>query len=252
MDDLTKTAVFRAQVPNVRALEAAIRHLRRSINLAMRKGDGPAERTHTLTLAVTYCAWLEAFFSKLIHTPFGLNIDEIRQIKAEQSSNGITAAWHRCVSLALQRVSSRGRSNYLPNIEQRLEKLVDEYVGAPSVLRNKIAHGQWSVALNRENDAVNPEISKDLAALDVVTIDRWRLAVTKLAAVVEALIESPDRAFHRDYWVQLSGLEEQLKATEKWTRQSKVDKLTQKPVRPTPNMAPNSTGAGESALTPDR
>jgi len=233
MDNLIQKQIFHAQVANVRALEGAMKHVRRSINLAMRRADDSTERSHTLVLAVLYCAWLEAFFSKLVHTPFGLTSDEIEQVKAQQSKDGIARAWDKCVQLALRRVPDRGRSNYLPNIEQQLQTLIDDFVQKPAILRNKVAHGQWVMALNRHNSAVNVETTKELADLNVVTVDRWKLAVSRLAAVIEALIESPGRAFHRDYGTEMARMKEDLKASQSWTRESRMDRLARKPIRPT-------------------
>ncbi len=36
----------------------------------------------TKILALVFSAWAEARFSKLIHTPYGFDLNEIRQIKA--------------------------------------------------------------------------------------------------------------------------------------------------------------------------
>jgi len=223
--------VFRAQVVNLRMLERARAHLRRTINLAMRRSEDASERAHTLLLAILYCAWLEAFFLKLVHTPYGFSAGEVRQIKLIQSRDGIAAAWDKCIDLALARVKAGSRSSYLPNVSLRLHRLVDEFVRRPALLRNKIAHGQWIAALNRQNDAVNREITDDLSTTDVVVIDRWCLAVTHLAAVLEACIESPNRAFRRDYWQEMTKLNEKLANSETWTRETRIATLSRKPIK---------------------
>lgn len=70
--------------------------------------------------------------------------------------------------------------------------------------RNKVAHGQWIVALNRENTAVNTKMTTELGELDTVVIWIWYRVHQHLSSIVEALIESPDRAFHRDYWQEIA------------------------------------------------
>jgi hypothetical protein len=222
--------IFLAQAKNVGALESSIKHVRRTIHTAMRRGDVAGERSHTLVFAILYCAWLEAFLSKLVHTPFGLSEDDIGQIKAERTSRGISSAWSKCIELGLRKVSQTSRSNYLPNIAQRLNSLVQRFVEEPSLLRNKVAHGQWIEPLNRDNTASNVELRAALAALDIVTVDRWQLAVRRLAAAVEMLIESPQRAFHRDYWTEMAQVEADIKATEGWTRESRIAELLRKPI----------------------
>ena len=69
--------VFNAQTQNVRALDQAWKHINKSVNAAYSNGDTSAAEIHTKLLAQVYCAFAEAVFSKVIHTPNGLALDEI-------------------------------------------------------------------------------------------------------------------------------------------------------------------------------
>jgi hypothetical protein len=80
--------------------------------------------------------------------------------------------------------------------------LIDTFVQEPASLRNKIAHGQWAVALNRTRTAVNPDLTAKIQSLDIVTLDRWFAVASHLAEIIEALIESPERHFRGAYWAQ--------------------------------------------------
>jgi hypothetical protein len=64
-------------------------------------------------------------------------------------------------------------AGFRQNRRQEIERLVKEHVVEPSLIRNKIAHGQWEIALNRNNSAVNPAITAAIQQLDIVVIDRW-------------------------------------------------------------------------------
>jgi hypothetical protein len=227
MNSAERQAVFSSQTRNVRRLISAKKQLRRSINSALRRSDEPAEEAHTLVLGLLYCAWVEARFSKMIHTPHGFADAEIEQIKEDQSRNGVSSAWKKAVSLGVRRVNSE-RSNYAPNIRRKLEALIDSYVRDPSLVRNKIAHGQWAVALNRKNTAPNPDATKDIQELDVVQIEEWIVVANRTCAIVEALIASPGRAFHRDYWIELTELETEVERRKGWTREQKLALLRQK------------------------
>ena len=238
MDRNTQLKVFKAQVENVQELEAAWRHVKRSINRDLVKGNKSAVRLHTKLLTLVYCAWLEASFSKLIHTPYGFDLSEIAQIQSA-SQNGIVNAWKECISIAALRVSS-GRSNYVPNLIKKLNQLIEKYVEEPSLLRNKVAHGQWVKALNRNNVAINSELTNALNNLDVVKLDILRDACKGLCEIVEALIESPERTFHRDYWILLSKLEEHLARTSKFSLTDKIRLLKSKQPKRT---QPNNSGA---------
>ena len=230
MDQNSRLTIFRAQTENVRELKKARCHITKSINFALRKNDQMSANMHTKVLALMYCAWAEASFSKLIHTPYGLELDEIEQIRRLHARQGVGPAWKKCLELGLSKISSRGNSGYIPNITQRIERIIDDYVIEPTLLRNKVAHGQWRNALNRENTAFNPELSKLLGTLDVVAVERWYKAQEILIDIIEMLIESPTRAFHRDYWRQICRLEERLTKRESWTLETKIIRLMKKPI----------------------
>lgn len=230
MNQDQKLQVFQAQVLNVRELEQAWRHIKRSINSDLVANNHTSARIHTKTLALIYCAWSEAIFSKLIHTPYGFELGEIEQIKTAQRTS-IVEAWRKCIELASAKVGA-GRSNYLPNVRQRLDRLVNKYISAPSLVRNKIAHGQWVHALNRENTNLNNELTAQISNLDVVYLDILREAFTGVSEIVEAMIESPNKAFQRDYWTILTKIESHLAATERYTLADKIARLKSKASRP--------------------
>lgn len=227
MNPAERQALFSSQTKNVRRLIGAKKQLRRSINLGLRRSDEPAEEAHTLVLGLLYCAWIEARFSKMIHTPRGFSDAEIAQIKEDQRKNGVSSAWKKAVSLGVRRVNSE-RSNYASNIRRKLDALIDSYVRDPSLVRNKIAHGQWAVALNRNHTAPNPDATKDIQELDVVQIEEWIVVANKTCSIVETLIASPGRAFHRDYWIELTELESEIARRKGWTREQKLALLKQK------------------------
>jgi hypothetical protein len=113
-------------------------------------------------------------------------------------------------------------------MRQRLNRLVAEFVNEPALIRNKIAHGQWVVALNRERTAVNQEVTSRIEDLDIVVLDRWFECAKRLAEIVEALVESPDRHFRAAYWELLTQLETDMDQMSSWTRTSRIATLRRK------------------------
>ena len=95
----------------------------------------------------------------MIHTPHGLTLDEIEQIKVVTHNSGVKPGWTKCAQLAMRRVDGTS-SSHVPNVLRKLEALIDDYIFDPSLIRNKLAHGQWSVALNRENTDINQEFTR--------------------------------------------------------------------------------------------
>jgi len=226
MDQQAKLAVYEAQVVNVRSLASALRQVRRTINDGLRSNDQPKIDAFTRTYALMFCAWAEANFSKVVHTPHGFEIDEIQQVQSAKAS-GIASAWKKCVELGLRHLDAR-RGSFKPNAQQKLYRAIDDHVFDPSMLRNKLAHGQWAIALNRENDAVQSELTNRIKSLDVVKIDAWMKGHQLLSDVVEHLIESPKKAFMRDWYEYVAAIEAQMIEAEKRTLREHVDILRKK------------------------
>jgi hypothetical protein len=227
VDNTQRLIVFRAQTENVRELERAWKHVNRQLNDAIRSKNPHGIAINTKFLALTYCALAEARFSKLIHTPFGLQLSYISQIKKATADGGVKLGWLKCVELALKAIES-SKGNHVPNVKQRLSNLIDAYIFDPSILRNKLAHGQWVKALNRENTAENAKMTSEIAILDAVDLYRRKFALERLSAIVEDMIESPDRAHFNAYWDHLSLLEGRLSEMNGWTMTKKISSLAAK------------------------
>ena len=221
--------IFQAHTKNVRVIERAWRHVNRSVNLALRKDDHASAKMHTKLLCLIFTSWVEANFSKIIHTPYGFSQDEIDQIKNEWNTNGLGFAWKKALDLGLRHAShNASKSNYIPNVKRMVTSHINRYVIEPSIIRNKIAHGQWEIALNKNGDAHNEEVTTKLSDLNVVTLSRWFVAHRVLANILELLIESPQRAFHKYFWDEITRLDKHIKDTEKWTIDEKINKLKKK------------------------
>lgn len=227
MDEQQKVVVFNAQTINVRELEKAWAHTNRQINALILQKNAKGIEISTKFLALVYCALAESLFSKLIHTPYGLSIIEIDQVKASANRFGVKAGWIKCAELAMKHVGG-AKSNHGHNVLQKLSSMIEQYIFDPSQIRNKLAHGQWSVALNRENTAINQQITDEIEAHCVVELYRRKHALEKLAAIIEDIIESPNKAHHRDYWVHLTEFEKAQKTLSTWTYNKKVTQLFEK------------------------
>ncbi|MBN2971965.1 hypothetical protein JW805_08045 [Roseomonas aeriglobus] len=227
MDNATRLTIFNAQVANGRALKGAIRQIRRAVNDGLRKGNDAQASVHTKVFAQTFCSWAEANFSKVLHTPHGFTLTEIAEVKRVWSAQSLADAWIKAVDLGLKKVPAQ-RSGFVPNARQSILRHIKTYVSDPALLRNKVAHGQWEVALNRHNTAVNADLTAAMVALDIVQIDRWHGGHEMLAAIVESLIESPERTFARDYWPQLAALEGFAQRSALWTLAAKREALRRK------------------------
>jgi hypothetical protein len=197
----------------------------RTINRDLVSDNAVSIKTHTQLLGLLYCSWAESIFVKLIHTPNGFHGDIIAQIQKCKKENGISESWKKCLELGLLRVPAAKAAGDIANIRQTLERLIGTYIESPSLLRNKMAHGQWVVALNRENTAVNHDISDKVGALDVVQLTVLKNATEILVNCLELLIQSPSKHFRSSIWEVVSKHDEQLTEQGKWTLSDKLEKL---------------------------
>jgi hypothetical protein len=230
MNNATRQALFVAQVQNTRELETAVKMVRRSVHDGLRTGNDVHVRVQTKVLAQVFCAWAEANFLKVVHTPHGFALAEITEVKRLWKECGLADGWEKAVRLGLAKVPAR-KSNFVPNAQQAIIRAIDAYVREPALIRNKVAHGQWLIALNRGNNAVNQNITKSLSELTIVDVDRWHGCHKRLAQIVESLIESPARTFARDYWPQLQELEAFHDQAQAWTLQDRTVSLKAKYTR---------------------
>jgi len=228
MDNKIRLEIFKLQTDNVRDLKKAIGQIRRTINYAYRKNDNVTARVQTKILALIYCAWAEANFFKVVHTPHGFNLNEIQQIKKVYKKQGVEAGWLKCVDIGLAKVAKSKTNIVDTDARKKIFNIINKYIIEPSLIRNKIAHGQWVNALNRKNTAKNEDITNKLNNLNIVTIYDWIETNKHLTQIVENLIESP-KAFQRDYKQLTTDILKNLKTSEKRTLVDKIKLLKKKP-----------------------
>lgn len=89
-----------------------------------------------------------------------------------------------------------------------------------------MAHGQWIIALNRENTAVNQVISEKIEKLDVVQLMILKEVTEILVSCIELLIQSPHKHFRSTIWEHISTHDEQLAKLSKRTLSEHVARLT--------------------------
>ncbi|MBD8262381.1 hypothetical protein [Pantoea agglomerans] len=225
MDRAQQLIVFQSQTKNIKELDRAWRIAKISLNLALKNDRDTEARIHTKTLSLIYSAWTEALFSKLIHTPYGFELSEIESIK---KLKGMEAQWRRCLKVAKAKVLSAPTFNsvQLSSADTYIKKLIIDYVKTPSALRNRIAHGQWVVAF--QGDSVT-DISSDLTLaieeLNVVALDNLKMGFKGLADIIEAMIESPNNAFVKDYTKVESDLKSNLSRRSGYTLLGHIQSL---------------------------
>lgn len=220
---------YQAYVQNVKDFTIAETEIRRIINRSLKQNKRLSVAINTKLYALLYSTYSEARFMKMILTPYGFDQNSVDQILIQKS---VQDKWVKCINLAFDRFNQSKKSSEIPNKKQELIRLVSAYIVDPSILRNKIAHGQLTVALNRENTNINREITDTLKSMDSVTVYIWFKVNNMLCNIIEELIESPDRAHYHNYYVQYQALVSFIEKSKKWTNETKLKgNSMSKPIR---------------------
>jgi hypothetical protein len=220
--------LYKLQSCNVRKLNRVNKSLIKDINFYLKKSDDFQVELKTKLLAIQYVAWSEAQFIQIVYTPSAFSPSEIDEIKKIKKNNGLAEGWKKMVELALKKVNKWPKNSDLPNKRKRLDEIIDNYIGSPSVLRNKVAHGHWFHALNTDNTAENIALTKKLAELDYVELAKQFEVHKYLGLIIRDLVQSPKKGFHHNYWVHMTTLEEYLDKTRNWNIESKKSQLSKK------------------------
>lgn len=220
MADASSYPVYQAYVENVRDFIAAETEIRRGINRALKCGKLHTVRIQTKIYALLYSTFAEANFSKLVLTPYGFQQSFIEQILHEDKN--LQEKWLGCLDLAFQKFNVSKKASEIPNKKQELKRIIQEFIIDPSIIRNKIAHGQFSVALNRKGKDKNSDITNQINNLDIVSITRLFKINQLLVDILEDLIESPDYAHHANYYSKFQSLMAFIEKSANWTIASKM------------------------------
>lgn len=214
------------QSKNVRKIKKVESNIVRTINIYLRKNDDFQVELNTKLYALVYCTLSEAQFIQIVNTPNGFLYTEIEKIKAEKTKNGVVKAWELLFDMAFDKVNVNWKENIdLTNRRNELKIITDKYIKTPSELRNKIAHGQWDYALNRENTKENQPKTQELKDLSIIQISIWSEVHQYLGLIVRDLIQSPKNGFHRNYWCNLTKLQQFLIKSSNWTLKKRIEIL---------------------------
>lgn len=141
---------------NRRKVQIAISHLTRALNTAIRRHEQDSIYVHARCLIILWVALYENSMDCVLHSANKITFQERRDIIALPSLN---LQWIRlleiCFTKYYQRPSTSGLSklslgatNFLRYTEVR--KILETDVAGVIEIRNRLAHGEWHIALNSD------------------------------------------------------------------------------------------------------
>lgn len=224
---ITPRSVFSIQTENIRELEKAWEQGNRLVNESFRNKNQATEMIQTKLMALLFSAYTEAIFSKLIHTPYALEQQEITKLKSKFKTNSYNG-WVACLKLIVGKIMTKDQA-YKTQVISDVTRLLNDYIKEPSEVRNRMAHGQWVIALNAKNTQENDSITNKIRDLDIVVLTKYKKSFTLMSLIIEDLIESPDKAHVNTYQAKIEKFQKEQIKMASWTLQGRIDRLKQKP-----------------------
>lgn len=221
-------SVFSIQTENVRELEKSWEQGNRLVNESLRTRDQAAITIQTKLMALLFSAYTEAIFSKLIHTPHALIQAEIDILKSEFKKNSYLG-WVKCLNVIVNKITTKDQA-YKNEVILSMNRLLEDYIKEPSEVRNRIAHGQWVIALNSKNTKENNNLTIKIENLDIVILTKYKKSFILISLIIEDLIESPDKAHVNTYQEKIDKFNQEQMKMASWTLQGRIQKLKQKPI----------------------
>jgi hypothetical protein len=222
MADINSYELYKAYVCNVRGFLKTETELKRIINASLKRNKQDSVERTTKIYALLYSTFSEANFMKMILTPYGFSQGFVNQIVKESN---VQSKWYKCIELGFHIYKTNWKTkknSEIPNKIQELKRIVDRYVVSPSVIRNKIAHGQINIALNNDQAKLNLDLTQELNELNQVKIYIWFQIQIKLTEIIEDLIESPDKMHPNSYHSKIQNLFHFIDNTKNWNIESKM------------------------------
>lgn len=214
------------QSQNVRNLLKTKKIFIKDINETNRIGKDRELKVKTNLLALLYCTYAEAVLYQIVLTPYGITKSQIEDIDNESSVGTI---WKKLINIGFKMIPNYANSNDLKQREGFIINFIDDFIVPPSLIRNKMMHGQWVVALNRNRTKLNNETTINIDNLDYVKIGTWFKSLETVSKIVRELIQSPTKGFHNSYWPLYLRVREDIEKSKNWTYLSKRNLLKNKP-----------------------
>jgi hypothetical protein len=171
---MTRTEICEAHANNRAKLSRAITHLEIALNTAIRSNH--KEQEHALVrvvamLRMAWMAWMESSFSCILHSK---NVLTDKQVIFIRSYPNEITKWHGLCEFLFRLQYLGGKQKQLNRVNlgvatftrySALKELLDDYIAPFIERRNKLAHGQWHVALTNDGTSKNPDMTSNVWTL---------------------------------------------------------------------------------------
>jgi len=219
-------SIGEAHLQNLDTIRKSTRIIDRELNLAIRNKNDFKEQMYIRLLLFLWITWAECKLNSLLTVSPQLSDDDRKFISKNAKSE--IDRWILLLELFIRR-------RYLDGDEQKtldemnldsetfnrysiVQKMI-ERVGFYIEIRNRLAHGQWTIALNSNRTAENPKITKsiwNITKTDIIVLKRHLIV---LSAIMHDLILSK-KGFENSFYTYTKQLDKAIRDFE-----GKMDKF---------------------------
>jgi len=230
---------YQGWVENVKHLKKSKTNIDRLINRQLKLSRLlPSGEIHPVDLEVIsnlsksafliYSSYTEANLLRLIHLPNAFTSNEVTCILHKKKSN-IIDAWFEAIKIALSKnnVTLVGNITHA-NCLTSLKSIKKNYLKDPSEIRNKLIHGQWTIAYNSKYTSKNSDVTDKISSIDIAQINAWYKVFDKFSELLKQLIQSPNKGFSVQYSQIINEINSISRDTQTWNIYSKRVNLMKK------------------------
>lgn len=152
-------------------LSQSITQLNRSLNKSIRNKEHEAAYVHVRCLFLLWISWLEVSMDLILHS--ANHITESERLDIKNSRREIDR-WRKCIEICFKKYYLKPRQRVLNKVNlgptayyryQELNSILEKYIEAYIEIRNRLAHGQWCIAMNSDGTGKNQRLTTELVTL---------------------------------------------------------------------------------------
>lgn len=234
---LDRKALYNIHSKNLAAVDSAIKRVRHSANRAIAEGQLAVAEDFARVYAWLLAAKLETRLRKALYEPPSLEEARRDLVLSEPTQE---QRWLRLIDEAFMRRYNVPRPALL-DMTPRLRRTVLTAAVTQDLLpimqlRNKLAHGEWSVALTSAGTDVSPDLTKMLHTLNLLTLKHQDRLIGRIGdAVTDLVVSRP--TFERDFDAHFRAIEDARKSIasadyQKWVDRQRASYRHRRPSKP--------------------
>jgi len=197
---------------NRAALSKAIVQMNRSLNESIQRKDKEKEYVQARCLFLLWVSWMEVSMDLILHSANKLTEAERKSIVACRRE---IDRWNLCLDLCFAKHYLTGKKRSLTKINlgptafyrfQELKAILKDYIDPYIEIRNRLAHGQWMIAINSEGSGKNQDLTTRLMVLSKKELLLVKMMVKNFVNLVNVLACSKNE-FEKKYDETISKME---------------------------------------------